>query len=52
MHYKDICSSTSSGQKSTCDSYEEYFIETFDILCDHLVDIFNAILDTGNFPVQ
>ena len=30
----------------------EYFIETFDILCVHLVDIFNAILDTGNFPVQ
>ena len=28
----------------------EYFIESFDILGSHLVDIFNAILDSGHFP--
>ena len=28
----------------------ENFIESFDILGSHLVDIFNAILDSGHFP--
>ena len=30
----------------------EYFIECYDILSSHLVDIFNAILDTGHFPAE
>lgn len=30
----------------------EYFIESFDILSGHLVDIFNAILNSGFFPTQ
>ena len=28
----------------------EYFIESFDILSGHIVDIFNAILNSGLFP--
>ena len=28
----------------------EYFIETFDILGSHILDIFNAILDSGIYP--
>ena len=28
----------------------EYFIESIDILCPYMVDIFNAILDSGYFP--
>ena len=28
----------------------EYFIEAFDILGSHLVDLFNIVLDTGHFP--
>ena len=30
----------------------EYFIESLDILSSHLVDIFNAILNSGYFPNQ
>ena len=30
--------------------FNEYFMETFDILGVHLLDIFNAILDTGIYP--
>ena len=30
----------------------EYFIESLDILSGHLVDLFNAILNSGNFPSQ
>ena len=30
----------------------EYFIESFDILSAHLVDLFNAILSSGVFPKQ
>ena len=30
----------------------EYFIETYDILCDHLVTLFNAIFDSGECPEQ
>ena len=28
----------------------EYFMETFDVLGGHLLDMFNAILDTGIYP--
>ncbi|KAL4219933.1 hypothetical protein ACF0H5_020345 [Mactra antiquata] len=28
----------------------EYFIETFDILSSHIVDLFNKILSSGHFP--
>ena len=30
----------------------EYFIETYDIWCDNLVILFNAIFDSGEFPEQ
>ena len=30
----------------------EYFIESADILSGHLVDLFNAILNSGFFPSQ
>ena len=30
----------------------EYFIESLNILSGHLVDLFNAILNSGNFPSQ
>ena len=30
----------------------EYFIESLDILSGHLVDLFNAILNSDNFPSQ
>ena len=30
----------------------EYFIETHDILCDHLITLFNSILDSGEIPEQ
>ena len=30
----------------------EYFLESFDILSGHIVDIFNAILNSGFFPTQ
>ena len=30
----------------------EYFIESVDILSGHLVDLFNAILNSGFFPSQ
>jgi len=28
----------------------EYFIESIDILCSHVCDIFNIILNTGCYP--
>lgn len=30
----------------------EYFIESFDTLCSHLIDVFNAVLSSGHFPEQ
>ena len=30
----------------------EYFIECFDILSSHLLDMFNKILDSGHFPLK
>ena len=30
----------------------EYFLESFDILSGHIVDIFNATLNSGFFPTQ
>jgi len=28
----------------------EYFVETIDILCSHVCDILNSIINTGCFP--
>ena len=32
------------------DLLNEYFVESFDILASHIVDLFNAIFDSGHFP--
>lgn len=48
-----VIRSLKRNKSFSCDQLlNEYFIESFDILSGHIVDIFNAILNSGVFPRQ
>ena len=48
---RDIIKSLKRGKSCGMDNLiNEYLIETFDILSAHIVDLFNAILNSGCFP--
>ena len=50
---KEVISSLKRNKSFAGDKLlNEYFIESLDILSSHLVDIFNAILNSGYFPNQ
>ena len=50
---KEVISSLKRNKSFAGDKLlKEYFIESLDILSSHLVDIFNAILNSGYFPNQ
>ena len=49
---KVICSLKRNESAAGDQLLNEYFIEFADILSGHLVDLFNAILNSGSFPSQ